>query len=69
MPDEKKPFLDRLTPEGQELTPVGYRFFDTPSLAITERMRTAPSDWYHAAGFACFSFYKPVSRCRRHDEP
>ncbi|HEY0781015.1 MAG TPA: hypothetical protein VGE98_01060, partial [Thermoanaerobaculia bacterium] len=58
-----------LTPEAQDLVPIGYRFFDTPSLAMTERMRTAASEAYHADGFSCFSFYKPVSRCRNHDEP
>lgn len=77
MPDDRSddkpgvtpPFFARLTAEGRELVPVVYRRFDTPSLEFTDRMRTAASDWYNAAGFSCFGFYKPISRCRRHDEP
>ena len=68
-PQGKKKLLEHLTPEAREIVPVGYRFFDTPSLAMTERMRTAPSDAYQASGISCFPFYKPISRCRRHDEP
>ena len=69
MPDGEKKLLEHLTPEAREIVPVGYRFFDTPSLTMTERMRTASSDAYHAAGFSCFPFYKPISRCRRPEEP
>lgn len=62
-------FEDLLTDEGRELVPVHYRLFERRPSGSGVPVRLASSDWYHAPSFACFPFYKPISRCRRHDEP
>jgi hypothetical protein len=68
-PDREPPLFDLLTPEGQELVPVYYRLFERREPGSAVNHRIASSAWYQAPSFACFSFHKPISRCRRHDEP
>lgn len=60
---------DQLTDDGRQLVPVCYHLFERRPPGSSLPQRLASSAWYHAPSFACFAFHKPISRCRRHDEP
>jgi hypothetical protein len=54
--------FERLSPEGKEVAPVGYRHMTRrPTRAAVLRM--AESLPYRAAGYVCGSFRKPISKC------
>lgn len=57
----------RLSPEGQELTPVIYRSLHRRPLRSTV-LRLVESRPYRAAGYICGSFRKPISRCLGPDD-
>ncbi len=61
--------FDQLTDDGRELVPLVYRLFERRPPGSSVPQRLASSAWYQAPTFACFEFSKPISRCRRHDEP
>jgi hypothetical protein len=61
--------FDQLTDEGRELVPAYYRLFERRPAGSSLPQRLASSAWYQAPTFACCAFPKPISRCRRHDEP
>jgi hypothetical protein len=67
--DRERQLFDLLTAEGSSLVPVYYRLFERRAPGSAVNHRIASSAWYQAPSFACFSFHKPISRCRRHDEP
>jgi len=67
---EKDPegLFSRLSPEGQELSPVIYRNLH-PRITRATVLRMAESRPYRATGYVCGSFRKPISRCLGPDEP
>lgn len=69
MQPDDRPLMEHLTAEGRDLAPVLFRLFQEPDTSVSSRLRLAESDWYHAPTFACIGFGKPISRCRRYDEP
>lgn len=67
MDDERKGLFSRLSPAGQEMAPVDYRFLH-PRETRAMVLRLAESRPYRAAGYVCGSFRKPISRCLKPDD-
>jgi len=53
----------RLTPEGQRLVPVPYRFLHASPLAEKTLSRLVESRPYRTTGYVCWTFRKPISKC------
>src|SRR3954469_18181735 len=68
MPDSRSLF-ERLTPEGQRLMPVNYRFMEPLAEELGSVQRLAESSVYHADGYCCWGFHKPISRCCASSKP
>jgi hypothetical protein len=66
--DRKDGLFARLSPEGREVAPVGYRHL-TPRETRAAFLRMAESAPYRAAGYVCGSFRKPISKCCAPDDP
>jgi hypothetical protein len=60
--------FDRLSVAGQALTPVLYRFIATLGAGTQPPTRLAESRHHRAAGYVCYSFHKPISKCRREED-
>jgi hypothetical protein len=57
-------FFDRLSADGQRLVPVLYRFLHRSSAGSQAPTRLAESRHHRAAGYICYPFHKPISKCR-----
>ena len=62
--DRREDFFDLLSADGKRLAPVGYRFLDSSKGGVEIPTRLAASRSYRARGYACWSFHKPISKCR-----
>jgi len=56
-------FFERLTSEGKRLVPINYRFVEPVAEESISLQRLAESHFYRAAGYCCWSFHKPISKC------
>jgi hypothetical protein len=62
-PDEPRDGLfARLSAEGREAAPIGYRFVHTSRFAAALHLRAVESRPYRASGYLCSSFRKPISK-------
>ena len=60
--ERKSDLFERLSPEGKEVAPVGYRHL-TPRATRAALLRMAESLPYRATGYVCGNFRKPISKC------
>jgi hypothetical protein len=68
MDDEPEDLFARLSAEGRQLVPVGYRFLHASPIEAATVMRLVASDPYRATGYVCSPFRKPISKCCGQDE-
>jgi hypothetical protein len=69
MDETRDGFFSRLSPEGRRSAPVIYRCAHTSPIRTATIMRVVESKPYHAAGYVCSGFRKPISKCLGEDEP
>lgn len=65
--DRKGDLFARLSPDGQQIAPVGYRFLHPRSTRATV-LRLVECRPHRAVGYVCGSFRKPISRCLGPDD-
>jgi hypothetical protein len=68
MDDDRDDLFARLSPEGQRLVPLSYRFLHTSEVRVATVMRLVESTPYRATGYVCSGFRKPISKCCRQDD-
>src|SRR4029078_13344426 len=66
--EDRKPLLDRLSPEARNLPPVGYRFLHASPTSAATLLRLAESRHYRANGYVSLRFRKPISKCCGQDD-
>ena len=55
--------FEMLTEEAQHAVPLSFRFVQNVAPAQPSTPRFVESTPYRSKGYACGSFYKPISRC------
>lgn len=68
MDDDRKDFFSLLSPAGQQLAPVDYRFAQTSPTGEATILRLVESKPYRATGYVCSAFRKPISKCCGQDD-
>ncbi|HEY4595534.1 MAG TPA: hypothetical protein VIJ02_03975 [Thermoanaerobaculia bacterium] len=67
MDDDPEGLFARLSREGREIAPVGYRFLHPRATRATV-LRLVECRPHRAVGYVCGSFRKPISRCLGPDD-